>query len=329
MNSFDLPSSHRVEKMLHPNSSPTVAAEFESVYLVLRPINFNKSSIGILQRFGEWTDKAKLHQYLLFQHWGVQIGEHFYHLHIVDEEKEDGSGKRQKLAVSLSPFEHVTLKIPIWMTKKRHEDRVKDAISLIRAMGGYKSDDEVGVYGDYSGEKELLLPESERARYRNTQTFKHFFPMPFRGEYHVTLNNCIHFARRYLFYFIYDVVPFTSIAAEYSKKMEWVVKKWVTSLCNLDYAKVLDMFMGLMNPMRRMTLKDGNALMAHLAMVFVGKMKPEEITKGGGASLSTKAITDGPENTDEPLEKEGADTDIDDIEEDGDQNGMTERSEGD
>lgn len=68
---------------------------------------------------------AELQRYLLFQHWGVRVGKYYYHLHIVEEDREDGTKtKRQKLAVSLSEFDQHTLKIPIWQTGKTHEERV-------------------------------------------------------------------------------------------------------------------------------------------------------------------------------------------------------------
>jgi hypothetical protein len=60
--------------------------------------------------------------FLMLQHWGVLIGEQYYHLHIND--------KTQKISVSMMPFidvvkhEKCTIKVPIWRTILKHEERV-------------------------------------------------------------------------------------------------------------------------------------------------------------------------------------------------------------
>jgi hypothetical protein len=58
----------------------------------------------------------------MLQHWGVLIGERYYHLHINDA--------TQKISVSMVPFIHVdkherhTIKFPIWRTRMTHDERV-------------------------------------------------------------------------------------------------------------------------------------------------------------------------------------------------------------
>jgi hypothetical protein len=58
----------------------------------------------------------------MLQHWGVLIGENYYHLHINDE--------TQKISVSMVPFVDVnqhdrhTIKLPIWRTRLAHDERV-------------------------------------------------------------------------------------------------------------------------------------------------------------------------------------------------------------
>ncbi|KAF8993971.1 hypothetical protein BDQ17DRAFT_1367549 [Cyathus striatus] len=289
---------------------------FEDVYIVLRPINFKHSSKEMLQRIGEVTDMAELQRYLLFQHWGVKVGDHFYHLHIVEEDREDGSGtKRQRLAVSLSEFEHVTLKVPIWQTGKSHEERVMNAISIIRAMGRFKKDDEVEVYGDHSGLKEHILPDEEREKYRRTVANpKRFLPMPFSGEYNAAVNNCVNFSTRYLFYYIFDINPFVTSAEEFRKKMSWVVKKWIVSGCKLDYAKLMDMFtspMGLLNPMRTLTrTSDGNIFLLRMALVFLGKIQPSGVAPVEGAPSDMNVITENDVKAAAPQVEKEADAEI-------------------
>jgi hypothetical protein len=75
-----------------------------------------------LKRLGRVVKAIEFESYLMLQHWGVLIGERYYHLHINDE--------TQKISVSMVPFvnadkhEKLTIKFPIWRTRLRHEERV-------------------------------------------------------------------------------------------------------------------------------------------------------------------------------------------------------------
>lgn len=93
-----------------------VEDQYEGIYIVLEPIEF-KNAVGINKALREYRDEAELQRYILMQHWGIAVGDKYYHLH----KNEDES-----LAISLVPFqkEHRTIKIPIWRTKLKHEDRV-------------------------------------------------------------------------------------------------------------------------------------------------------------------------------------------------------------
>ncbi|KAF8975206.1 hypothetical protein BDQ17DRAFT_278286 [Cyathus striatus] len=290
--------------------------ELEDVYIVLRPINFKHSSQEMLQRIGEITDMAELQRYLLFQHWGVKVGKHFYHLHIVEEDREDGSEmKRQRLAVSLSELENITLKIPIWQTGKSHEECVMNAIAIIRMMGGFKKDDEVEVYGDHSGLKEQPLPVEERQKYRRTgPRTKLLIPMLATGEYNAALNNCINFSMRYLIHHIFDINPMTISPKAFRKRMLWVANKWISSGCKLKKEKLMDLFtspLGLLNPMRTLTrTSDGNILLVRMALVFIGKIQPEGVAFIKGAPSGMSVIKESNVKAAAPQVEKEADAEI-------------------
>ena len=106
-------SSHRIELPLD--------SKLESVYIVLRPLKLADAPEAGLKKLGRLVKAVEFENYLLLQHWGVLVGDRYYHLHTDDE---------KRLSVSLVPFidvendVHHTIKIPIWRTHLSHEERV-------------------------------------------------------------------------------------------------------------------------------------------------------------------------------------------------------------
>lgn len=102
-----------------PNKEETpiapVEESYEGIYIVLTPIEF-KDAAGFTKMVREFRDVAELEGFILMQHWGIAVGEKYYHLH---------KNQDESLAVSLVPFpkENRTIKIPVWRTKIQHEDR--------------------------------------------------------------------------------------------------------------------------------------------------------------------------------------------------------------
>jgi hypothetical protein len=88
---------------------------------VLRPLKLADAYDKDLKKLGRLVTAIEFENYLLLQHWGVLIGDRYYHLHLDDN---------KKLSVSLVPFidknheSRHTIKIPIWRTNLSHEERV-------------------------------------------------------------------------------------------------------------------------------------------------------------------------------------------------------------
>ncbi|KAF8988392.1 hypothetical protein BDQ17DRAFT_519855 [Cyathus striatus] len=291
--------------------------DVEDVYIVLRPINFKQSSREILQRVGIATDMADLQKFLLLQHWGIKVGKDYYHLHIVEERKENGK-LTKRLAVSLSEFENVTIKFPIWQTSKDHVERVKGAISTIQAMGKFHNEDDVQVFADQGELKEQQLSDEERKLYANEKKQKLWVPMFFTGEYNAATNSCVNFSARYLFGQIFDFNPRNTSSSEFKRKMAWLANKWVSSGCKIDKKKLLKMFvspLGLLNPMRILTkTSDGNLFVVRLALVFMGKIQPDG-TVIESPSPGMKVITEGEAKEAGPAAEKEADAVIEQVEE--------------
>jgi hypothetical protein len=100
----------------------------ENVYIVLRPLNLSDAPEAVFKKLGKVVKAIEFEDFLVLQHWGVLIGDRYYHLHL-DETK--------RLSVSLAPFHTAnisrnhTIKIPIWRTNLTHEERVGVGIASL------------------------------------------------------------------------------------------------------------------------------------------------------------------------------------------------------
>ncbi|KAF8988390.1 hypothetical protein BDQ17DRAFT_1435047 [Cyathus striatus] len=278
-----------------------VPEDVEEVSIVLRPINFHHSSREIIQRIGAATNMAKLQKFLLLQHWGIKVGEHYYHLHIVEEKKENGTFSK-RLAVSLSKFDNVTVEFPVWQTSKSHVARVNAAIKTIKSMGKFTNEDDVEVFRDQVDLKEQLIPDEERKQYASQKkkppktSSEDQLTAVYKKEYHIATNNCIMFSARYFFRHIFDIDPRTTPPVEFRRRMAWVATKWREMGCGIDRKALLKMFispLGLLNPMRILTKTgDGNLFIVRLALVFMGKVLPEGVEAASEVPSGVAIITE-------------------------------------
>ncbi|KAF9073287.1 hypothetical protein BDP27DRAFT_1360475 [Rhodocollybia butyracea] len=198
----------------------------EPVYTVLRPLNLAQAPQPLLKGVGKIVDEFEFENYLLLQHWGVLIGERYYHLHINDA--------TQKISVSMVPFihlhthEHHTIKFPIWRTRLTHNKRVGIAVGIIKAMGNYHSEAEVEITDE---EGNIVTSPEDRKRYRMEGRY-HKPPLSaleiFTGQYNAVMNNCIHFTRHYIFD---QILTRRKEMENFGTNIHWLVVKWQEMGC--------------------------------------------------------------------------------------------------
>ncbi|KAJ6555184.1 hypothetical protein DFH09DRAFT_1165737 [Mycena vulgaris] len=237
----------------------------ESVYIVLRPLNLTDAPHALLKGVGHVVKDLEFENYLMLQHWGVLIGERYYHLHIND--------KTNKISVSMVPFVHAnkherhTIKFPIWRTRLAHDERVGVAVGIIKAMGNYGSETEVEIT-DEAGEL-VTLPE-DRERYRMEGRYRKS-PLAalsiFKGEYNALSNNCIHFTRHYIFD---QILTRKAELKNLSANIQWLVMKWQDMGCRKGPIELAKFLSGIfcINPFS-MTPEKGAKLLIKLLSVFL------------------------------------------------------------
>ncbi|KAJ6569194.1 hypothetical protein B0H19DRAFT_1134822 [Mycena capillaripes] len=236
----------------------------ESVYVVLRPLNLTEAPQALLKGFGHVVKDLEWEHYLMFQHWGVLIGDRYYHLHINDETR--------KISVSMVPFVHVekherhTIKFPIWRTSLRHDERVGVAVGIIKAMGNYDLEAEVDITDE---DGKLVLPE-DRERYRMEGRYRKS-PLTaltiFKGEYSAVTNNCIHFTRHYIFD---QLLTRKKELKNFGSNIQWLVTKWREMGCRKGPIELTKFLTGLLcvNPFS-LTPEKGARLLIKLLSIFL------------------------------------------------------------
>ncbi|KAF5392298.1 hypothetical protein D9757_001387 [Collybiopsis confluens] len=172
-----------------------VDQKLESVYIVLRPLKLADAPEAGLKKLGRLVKAVEFENYLLLQHWGVLVGNKYYHLHTDDE---------KRLSVSLIPFIDIendihqhTIKIPIWRTQLTHDERV--GVGIIKAMGDFNEESEVEITDEHG--KIIMADSEDRQRFRMEGRYLRP-PIPlsiFKGGYNALSNNCIHFTKHYIF----------------------------------------------------------------------------------------------------------------------------------
>ncbi|KAJ7575379.1 hypothetical protein C8J56DRAFT_901270 [Mycena floridula] len=186
----------------------------EPVYIVLRPLNLTEAPQALLKGLGHIVKDFEFENYLVLQHWGVLIGERYYHLHIDDE--------THKISVSMVPFIHEhekhTIKFPIWRTP----------VGIIKEMGSYDSETEVEITDEQG---KLVTSPEDRERYRMDGSYRRP-PLAalsiFKGEYNAVTNNCIHFTRHYIFD---QILTRKKELKNFSTNIQWVAAKWQEMGC--------------------------------------------------------------------------------------------------
>lgn len=257
------------------------ATTLEPVYIVLRPLNLLEAPGEYLKRLGRLVKAVEFENYLMLQHWGVLVGDKYYHLHIDD--------KTQKISVSMLPFikdaehERHTIKIPIWRTSLSHEERVgicmlpflsfcllnvaKDlfiaAVGIIKDMGQFSTESEVEIT-DEAGN--LITAPKDRERYTMKGRYLRI-PIPSgilqRGKYNALTNNCIHFTRHYVFE---QILLRKKEIKHLADNIKWLVAKWGEMGCRrspLELTKFLSGILGIGNPLT-MTPEKGARLVRWL-----------------------------------------------------------------
>ncbi|KAF7369517.1 hypothetical protein MVEN_00281500 [Mycena venus] len=237
----------------------------EPVYIVLRPLNLTDAPQALLKGVGHVVKDLEFENYLMFQHWGVLIGERYYHLHIND--------KTNKISVSMVPFVDVnkhqrhTIKIPIWRTHLAHDERVGVAVGIIKTMGNYGSEAEVEITDE---EGKLVTSPEDRERYRMEGRYLKS-PLAalsiFKGEYNALANNCIHFTRHYIFD---QILTRKKELRNLSTNIQWVVAKWQDMGCRRSPIELAKFLTGIfcINPFS-MTPNKGARLLIKLLSVYL------------------------------------------------------------
>jgi hypothetical protein len=237
----------------------------EPVYVVLRPLNLTEAPQALLKGVGYIVKDFEFENYLVLQHWGVLIGERYYHLHINDE--------TQKISVSMVPFVNVnkhqrhTIKFPIWRTRLTHDERVGVAVGIIKAMGNYSSEAEVEITDE---EGKLVTSTEDRERYRMEGRYRKS-PLAtlgiFRGNYNALANNCIHFTMHYIFN---QILTRKKELENFSTNIQWVVAKWREMGCQRGPIELTKFLAGLLciNPFS-MTPQRGARVLIKLLSLFL------------------------------------------------------------
>ncbi|KAF7364004.1 hypothetical protein MSAN_01059100 [Mycena sanguinolenta] len=189
------------------------ADALEPVYLVSRPLKLSTAPQPYLKRVGRIIEAVRAEKHLRLQHWGLLIGEHYYHLHKNDE--------TQKISLSMEPFvdvdkhERHTIKVPIWRTHLTHDERVGIAVGVIKVMGNFKSEADV----------EILDKEGNIVTYRERYRMEgRYIPSLlakcslFRGKYNALSNNCVDFTINYLC----QIIGRSKVQGN----IHWVAGKW-------------------------------------------------------------------------------------------------------
>lgn len=249
-----------------PDEDEADLPPLEPIYIVLRPLNLLEAPKQYLKRLGRVVKAVEFENYLILQHWGVLIGDRYYHLHINDE--------TQQISVSMVPFvnqeKHTrhTIKFPIWRTRLTHEERVGVAVGIIKAMGGFKSESEVDITDD-AGNLVTAPEDRERytmeGRYLRSPLAEHSL---FRGKYSAVANNCIHFTRHFVFE---QVLVRRKELKNFAKNIQWVVLKWRDMGCRrgpIELSKFLSGILGITNPFS-MTPDKGARLLVKLLSIFL------------------------------------------------------------
>ncbi|KAF7324884.1 hypothetical protein MKEN_00530500 [Mycena kentingensis (nom. inval.)] len=244
----------------------TEEAPLEPVYIVLRPLKLTEAPQAYLKRLGRVVKAIEFENYLALQHWGVLIGERYYHLHIDDA--------TQRISVSMVPFvnaqEHQrhTIKFPIWRTRLTHEERVGVAVGIIKAMGNFKTEDDVEITDE---DGKAVTGSEDRERYHMSGRY---LSSPFaenaifRGRYNALANNCIHFTRHYVFD---QILTRRKEMRNFTANVQWLVVKWREMGCRrgpLELAKFLSGILGMSNPFA-MTPEKGAKIMVKLLSIFL------------------------------------------------------------
>lgn len=234
------------------------------VYIVLRPLKLTEAPAALLKGIGHVVKDFEFENYLMLQHWGVLIGEHYYHLHINDE--------TQKISVSMVPFVNVdqherhTIKFPIWQTRLAHDERVGVAVGIIKAMGNYDSETEVEITDE---EGNLVTSPEDRERYKMEGRYRKSFAAlgMFKGGYNPLTNNCIHFTRRYIFD---QILTRTEELKNFRTNVQWVVAKWQEMGCRKGPIELAKFLSGILciNPFT-ITPEKGARLLIKLLSIFL------------------------------------------------------------
>ncbi|KAF9066527.1 hypothetical protein BDP27DRAFT_1330451 [Rhodocollybia butyracea] len=261
MSSFSNDSEDSEEKEEESAEPPVL----EPVYIVLRPLNLTQAPQALLKGVGHIVKDFEFENYLVLQHWGVLIGDRYYHLHIDDA--------TQKISVSMVPFirlkghEHHTIKFPIWRTSMGHDERVGIAVGIIKAMGNYSTETEVEIT-DEEG-KPVTSPE-DRERYKMDGRYRKT-PLNslslFKGKYSAVTNNCIHFTRHYVFD---QILTRKKELKNFSMNVQWLVTKWRDMGCKRGPIELTKFLAGLLciNPFS-MTPQKGARVLIKLLSLFL------------------------------------------------------------
>ncbi|KAF7295646.1 hypothetical protein MIND_01104800 [Mycena indigotica] len=260
MSTLVSPSEEESQELEEAKEEPPL----EPVYIVLRPLKLTEAPSAYLKRLGKIVKAIEFENYLALQHWGVLIGERYYHLHIDDATKN--------ISVSMVPFvaehERHTIKFPIWRTRLTHEQRVGVAVGIIKSMGRFKTEDEVEIT-DEKGALVTAPADRERyhmkGRYLSSPLAEHNI---FRGKYNALANNCIHFTRHYIFD---QILTRRKEMNNFASNVKWLVVKWRDMGCRrgpLELAKFLSGILGMANPLA-MTPDKGAKIMIKLLSIFL------------------------------------------------------------
>ncbi|THU99028.1 hypothetical protein K435DRAFT_777138 [Dendrothele bispora CBS 962.96] len=236
---------------------PPLDTKLESVYIVLRPLKLEDAPETGLKKLGRLVKAVEFENYLLLQHWGVLVGDRYYHLHTDDD---------KRLSVSLLPFIDIqndearhTIKIPIWRTSLSHEERVGIA------MGDFKEESEVEIT-DENGK--IITDAEDRERFRMKGRYREppLSLKVFKGGYNPLANNCIHFTKHYIFDQL--LLRMTGVAI-LSSNIQWIVKKWVEmgyKKSPKELAKHLADIFGITNPFSMTPTKSAKVLIKLLSI---------------------------------------------------------------
>ncbi|KAK7450098.1 hypothetical protein VKT23_012980 [Stygiomarasmius scandens] len=278
LKNFDLSKSLNLSRMPSLRGSPSLFyskttvtevqveplnTKLESVYIVLRPLKLEDAPEAGLKKLGRLVKAVEFENYLLLQHWGVLVGDRYYHLHTDDE---------KRLSVSLIPFIDIqndearhTIKIPIWRTGLSHEERVGIAVGIIKAMGNFKEESQVEIT-DENGK--IITDAEDRKQFRMEGRYREP-PLSlkiFKGGYNPLANNCIHFTKHYIFDQL--LLRMTGVAT-LASNIEWIVKKWVEmgyKKSPSELAKHLSGIFGVANPFSLTPTKSAKVLIKILSI---------------------------------------------------------------